>query len=202
MATVWENPIYTLQSKTGKKVTVDVTASVSAGLPPNKVFASTLINFFQERGVEKIVDFGAGALRHTLPLLEAGFEVCAVEFEQQFKKPACKEKMLEAEEHPNFCKLIWPSDFKSDGRQFDAALLCYVLQTMPIENERHLVLKMLKKKLADDSYVLYMSRWGQKNGLPKNRWSSNTLLMGIRHIDRQRRSPLGAQQIILSCSSK
>jgi len=167
MANVWSTPVYHLIAKTGKRVAIDVTTSVSAGLPPNKLLHDTLIKFFRSKGVESIVDFGAGALRHTFPLLDAGFQVCAVEFEEQFKKPICTEAIRKAEQHANFCKLIWPSDFRKDNRRFDAALLCYVLQTMPLQEERKLVLKLIKNKLRDGSYLLLMSRYGQISGIPR-----------------------------------
>jgi len=169
MANVWSTPVYHLVAKTGKQIVVDVTTSVSAGLPPNKLLHDTLVNFFRSKGVESIVDFGAGALRHTFPLLQAGFQVCAVEFEEQFKKPICTEALHKADKHANFTKLIWPSDFRKDKRHFDAALLCYVLQTMPLHEERKLVLKLLRNKLSNDSYLLLMSRYGQISGIPRER---------------------------------
>ena len=48
-----------------------------------------------------------------------------------------------------------------DRRKFDAALLFYVLQIMPVPAERQLVLKHIQKKLRDNSYVVYASRYGQ-----------------------------------------
>jgi hypothetical protein len=166
MDNVWSTPIYHLSAKTGKRIVVDVTSSVSAGLPPNKLLSETLIKFFKTRGVESIVDFGAGALRHTFPLLRAGFQVCAVEFENQFNRTKCAEALHRAQKHSNFFKLIWPKDFKKDGRRFDAALLCYVIQTMPLKEERELVLKTLRKKLREDSYLLWMGRHGQSADIP------------------------------------
>jgi hypothetical protein len=167
MADLWLSPIYQLVTRTGKRINVDVTSSVSAGLSPNKLIEGTLVKFFRSKGVETIIDFGAGALRHTFPLLDAGFQVCSVEFEQTFKRPTCAAALTEAEKHHNFCKLIWPKDFRKDTRRFDAALLCYVLQTMPLKEERTQVLKLLRKKLRDDSYILWMSRFGQTGNIPK-----------------------------------
>src|SRR2546429_616534 len=77
---IWKKPIYRLTSKRGKDILIDVTSSVSPGLPPNKA-VTELVDFFRNKDVQKIVDFGAGALRHTFPLLDTGFQVCAVEFE-------------------------------------------------------------------------------------------------------------------------
>jgi len=166
---MWEKPIYRLMSKRGKPIFIDVTTSVSPGLPPNKAIRG-LIKFFRNRNINKIVDFGAGALRHTFPLLNAGFQVCAVEFEENFLRPICKEALTKATDHPNFSRLIYPRDFIRDRRRFDAALLCYVFQVMPLKHEREKVLKHLSEKLADDAYLLYMSRYNQTEGaLPEHR---------------------------------
>lgn len=157
----WKSPIYTLATASGKSVQIDVTSSVSAALPPSQVLTSSVIPLFKLRDVSRVVDFGAGALRHTLPLLEAGFEVCAVEFEAAYQRPVCSRALEEAKKYANFSSLLWPHDFLADRRRFDAALLCYVLQTMPVPAERALVLKALKKRLVADSYLLYMSRFNQ-----------------------------------------
>jgi hypothetical protein len=160
---IWKKPIYRLVSKRGKQILIDVTSSVSPGLPPNKTVAE-LVKFLREKGVQKIVDFGAGSLRHTFPLLEADFQVCAVEFEENFQRPVCKEALIKAKADPNFSRLIYPRDFIGDVRRFDAALLCYVLQVMPIHREREKVLKHLHKKLRDDAFLLYMARYNQTDG--------------------------------------
>lgn len=166
---IWKKPIYRLTSHRGKNILIDVTSSVSPGLPPNKA-VTELVKFLRKKDVQKIVDFGAGALRHTFPLLKAGFQVCAVEFEENFVRPICQQALAKATAHPNFSKLIYPKDFISDDRKFDAALLCYVLQVMPLHDEREKVLKHLYKKLSDDAYLLYMSRYNQMEGaLPEHR---------------------------------
>lgn len=167
MARLWEKPLYVLRSKAGKQITIDVTSSVSPGLRPHGVVRKELVELFRAKGVERIVDFGAGALRHTFPLLNAGFQVCAVEFEEQFARPSCAKARHKAQKNPNFSTLIWPKDFLKDNRRFDAALLCYVLQTMPIPDERERVLSLLYKKLKDNSYLLYMSRFNQMDDLSR-----------------------------------
>src|SRR5437667_10433899 len=98
---IWQKPLYQLTTKNGKKIVIDVTSSVSPGLPPNKVI-DTLIPFFQQKNVERIIDFGAGSLRHTFPLLDAGFQVCAVEFQENFDRPVCAKALAEAKQHSNF----------------------------------------------------------------------------------------------------
>jgi hypothetical protein len=161
MAKTWASPIYPLKTTTGKDIKVDVTTSVSASLPPHGVLAKEFIPFLQQRGVERILDFGVGSLRHTIPLLNAGFNVCAVEFEECFGRPFCSAYLQIAQQHANFSAMVWPGDFIQTNRRFDAVLLCYVLQVMPIPKERALVLKHITKKMRNDSYLLYMSRYNQ-----------------------------------------
>jgi SAM-dependent methyltransferase len=161
MAKLWETPIYRFNSILKKEILIDVTTSVSPGIPPNKVVTERLIPLFVKRKVHKILDFGAGALRHCFPLLDAGFEVCAVEFKEGFTRPACQKALEEASKHAGFSALIWPKDFINDRRKFDAALLFYVVQVMPLDKERQLVLKQIYRKLRDDAYLVYAARYGQ-----------------------------------------
>lgn len=161
MARKWESPLYKLRAATGKEIVVDVTTSVNPGLRPHRVLKDRIIPWFRTRGVRSVLDFGAGALRHTFPLLRAGFEVCAVEFEQTFARPVCAAKRARAEKNANFSALVWPDEFLADRRRFDAALVCYVLQVMPKPDERRLALKEIAKRLRGEGYFLYMSRFGQ-----------------------------------------
>jgi len=162
MARYWVSPIYKLRLGSGKRITIDVTTSVAPGIPPHKVLAAEIIPYFKKKKVQRVLDFGAGALRHTFPLLAAGFEVCAVEYEEGFKRPTAAKALEKAKKHANFSALVWPKDFIRDRRKFDAAILSFVLQTMPIARERRAVLKYLHKKLQSyAAYLLYMSRFGQ-----------------------------------------
>jgi len=158
----WKSPIYILRTRFGKRIEIDVTTSISASIPPHKVILDEVIPYLKRReDVRTILDFGAGALRHTIPLLRAGFEVCAVEFDETFKRPVSSKALKRVSRNKNFTKLIWPRDFIRDRRKFDAALLSFVLQTMPIHSERKQVLKYIYKKLRPDSCLIYLSRYGQ-----------------------------------------
>jgi SAM-dependent methyltransferase len=161
MNTLWETPIYSFGRSPKNQILIDVTTSVSPGIPPNKVVSEKLFPLFKNKRVHRILDFGAGALRHCFPLLDAGFEVCAVEFKEGFNRPACKRALEEAKKYAGFSALIWPKDFIRDRRRFDAALMFYVLQVMPLEQERKLVLEQIYKKLRGNAYLIYASRYGQ-----------------------------------------
>src|SRR5438270_12965959 len=102
MAKTWESPLYTLQNGAGKDITIDVTTSVSAGLRPHATITKTFIPFLKQRNVQTVLDFGVGSLRNTFPLLDAGFDVCAVEFEECFGRPFCSAYLQLAMKRPNF----------------------------------------------------------------------------------------------------
>lgn len=161
---MWETPIYKMRAKSGKYVYIhDVTSSCAPGLSKNKSI-DEIASFFTEKGVKTVLDFGAGALRHTLPLLDHGLSVTAVEFEEQFKRPSCRKAFEEAEKSPDFTKLIFPKQFISSRRRFDAALICFVIPTMPRERERTKLLRMIKKKMKKKAYIYWMSQYGKYDG--------------------------------------
>lgn len=161
MAKLWTSPLYRLKTPAGKEVVIDVTSSVSPGLASNSIITDVIIPTFADRRVRRVLDFGAGAMRHTVPFLSSGFDVCAVEFEASFSRPGCDAGLAEARNYASFSSLLWPHDFLADKRQFDAVILTYVLQTMPIPAERTLVLRALRKKTARNAYLVYMSRYNQ-----------------------------------------
>jgi SAM-dependent methyltransferase len=162
MANLWTSPVYKLRAVgSGDVVTIDVTTSVSPGLPPHKAIKEHVIPFFRRRDVTSVLDFGAGALRHSFPLLEAGFEVCAVEFEQTFQRPVCAKARKRAERSSRFSSLLWPHQFLDHKRRFDAAFLCYVLQVMPKPKERRRVVRELAERIRGDGFLVYLSRYNQ-----------------------------------------
>lgn len=157
---MWESPLYKLKAKNGKYVFIDVTTSCAPGLPPNKAITQ-IADFLKRKQVDKILDFGTGSLRHTFPLLRKGFQVCAVEFKEQFKKPSCQKALRRAKRSANFSALIFPEEFIRNRRKFDAAIIAFVLPTMPKADERRKLLKLIKKKLKRRSYIFWMSQYGK-----------------------------------------
>jgi SAM-dependent methyltransferase len=154
----WKSPLYSYDAGS---LIVDVTSSISSGLPPHRCIKSRFMAVLDDLPRQRVLDFGAGALRHTLPLLRHQYEVCAVEFEEAFVRAEAADARGRAENSSNFSTLMWPKSFKKDRRRFDAALLTYVLQVMPEKKERDAVVEAISHKLTDSGCLLYMSRTGQ-----------------------------------------
>jgi SAM-dependent methyltransferase len=123
----------------------------------------------KEHHCRRILDFGAGALRHSLPLLRAGFEVTVVEYENAFKRPVAAKKRAAAKRFNHFAGLVWPHDFIRSKEKYDVVLLVFVLQTVPEKSERNRILYEIAKKLDPDGprRIYYASRFGDKTEADK-----------------------------------
>ena len=168
MPKLWKSPIYELPNENSEIIKINVTNSVSAGLSAKGVIFE-IIDFFKEKHVKNVLDFGAGALRHCFPLMDSNINVCAVEFDEQFKKPSCQKALSRADKNQYFTTLVYPRDFISDTNKFDAVLLCYVLNIMPLKQEREKVISYIYRKMNDSGYLLYMAQWGQTKSIDKTR---------------------------------
>jgi 2-polyprenyl-3-methyl-5-hydroxy-6-metoxy-1,4-benzoquinol methylase len=161
----WDKPIYKFHNGSGENIIIDVTTSVSPGLPANHVFVEKVIPFLKANNVYKVLDFGAGSLRHTISLLNAGFEVGAVDFMAGFNRTICKDALARIRSNERFCLLEWPRKYIGNSHifksKFDAALLIYVLQTIPKPSERKDVLHYIFRKLKRNKYLFYCSRINQ-----------------------------------------
>lgn len=70
----FESPFFHGTDSSGKKFTIDVTSSIAPSLDANQGLIESVTSWMKEHHCTRILDFGAGALRHTLPLLRAGLE--------------------------------------------------------------------------------------------------------------------------------
>jgi hypothetical protein len=163
------SPLYKAKIANGEEVTIDVTNSISAGLDPNSGLLDYLIPFMRDSGYKTVLDFGAGALRHTIPLLKEGFEVIVVEYENAFKRPKAKEYLDIASKYPGFTPVVWPHDFLKSNLKYDVALLMFVLQVIPQVSDRELVLKSISKRFNNNGprRLCYASRYGESATLPQ-----------------------------------
>ncbi len=146
---MWESPIYRFNVDAGthdgdrlyKQVVIDVTGSAPSFDAPGKTLGRALTVAIAEAAAPKravILDFGAGKLRNALHLLDKGFRVCAVEYEQLFADSEQASNALgRAEKYrARFSKLVFPHQFVRSRARFDFVLLINVLNIMPVPVER------------------------------------------------------------------
>jgi hypothetical protein len=163
----FSSPLYSATTAAGEKVTIDVTNSISAGLEPNRGLLDHLVPWMKDRGYRSVLDFGAGALRHTIPLLNAGIEVIAVEYKKAYQRPKAAEACATAQKHGGFTALVWPHDFLDSSLTYDVALLMFVLQVIPVQADRKAVLKAIGDHFGRNGpkRLFYASRTGEAREL-------------------------------------
>lgn len=164
----FSSPYYPARLK-GEKVTIDVTNSISYGLPPNKNLILDLTSWMDNRGSTSVIDFGAGALRHAIELLRHGYDVTVVEYKAAFDRPHGANRLAEAKRVAKrsgtvFNSLIWPDEFLDSTETYDVALLIYVLQVVPVQKHRTIILDKLAKSLDPNGprRLYYAGRYGEK----------------------------------------
>jgi len=159
-----------------------VTQSISSGLSINAGLVAHLSSWMKERGFNRILDFGAGALRHTLAFLNEGFEVTAVEYKEAFSRPKAKENLQIARTKDGFSELIWPKDFIHSKQKYDVALLIFVIQVVPFKTDRNRILDEIKKKLDNNGpkRLYYASRFGEGRKLSDEVRFNDGWILGLK----------------------
>ena len=95
------DPYYDVTIQAGSRVRIDVTNSISASSGANAAISETIIPWLRSQGCRRVLDFGAGALRHTIPFLKSGFEVIAVEYKEAFDRPVANGRLSKYRDHGN-----------------------------------------------------------------------------------------------------
>jgi methyltransferase family protein len=173
---MWESPLYPLNAFVGtdsggrrvyKEVVIDVTRSAPPFATPGKTLTGALAQVIAKAGLPKdstILDFGAGKLRNALHLLNAGYEVCGVEYKQLFDdSPQASAALSKAMKYRRrFSRLLFPHEFVRSTRRFDLVLLINVLNIMPVPAERLVVLQLCHEKLKVGGHLLWYTQRGDR----------------------------------------
>src|ERR1700752_52288 len=168
---IWSTPLYIFKKKAGLKdreILVDVTWSSKPTRPEMAPALQTALRkTFDYLGKPslKILDFGAGKLRHTAPLLTLGHHVTAVDYRDLYYRPSdqVQANLLAAQAYgKQFGQLLYPTDFVAfAGQQFELVLLINVLNIMPDPLERLFVIEHCNKKLKEkNGYLLFFCQHG------------------------------------------
>lgn len=169
---IWRTPLYIFRKKDelkDREILVDVTWSSKPTRPEMAPALQTALRkSFDHLGTQslKILDFGAGNLRHSVPLLELGHHVTAVDYRDLFDKPSdlVKKNLAKAKTYGRrFGQLVYPSGFVAFKGRFDLALLINVLNIMPEPLERLFVIEYCGKKLQKNGHLLWFCQHGDSD---------------------------------------
>lgn len=163
---MWESPIYKFKTEIdGKKknIFVDVTGSAPNFKDPGKQLKGSFKSLLDglEPSKTKILDFGGAKLRNTIYLLEKGYTVYSCEFKDLFNRSKQAQDFLQkAKGYRNFKTLVFPDDFINFEEKFDVVLLINVLNIMPIQMERLLVLALCREKMKENGRLFWYTQHG------------------------------------------
>lgn len=190
MLRLWESPIYKFEeekydSKKGKIVKrpfhINVTYSPPRNLDdPGKALIGVFNKITEDLdpNTTKILDVGAGRLRNTLWLLEKGFQVWVVEFEESRDRLSnVKEKWERADSYPNFHKVTFPKEFIKLKEKFDIVILVNVINIMPIPLERFAMLCLCRERVKENGMLLW-HQWRAKAIHPEKYTENNAFIDG------------------------
>jgi hypothetical protein len=172
---LWRTPLYIFKKPDGlkdeKEILIDVTWSAK---PTRPEMAPSLQEMLREtlehlkKKELKILDFGAGKLRHTVPLLELGHSVDAVEYRELFHDPSnqVKSNLTKARSYgKKFTSVVYPSQFIKLKRSYDLVMLINVLNVMPEPLERLFVLARCNRALPKGGHLLWFCQHGDATQL-------------------------------------
>ena len=140
-----------------RNITIDVTGSAPTMDEPGETLERVFKTLTADKQPNeiKILDVGAAKLRNTLYLLQEGFVVYAVEFEELPKRmPQAKENWERAKDFDNFRHVTFPKNFFKLHDKVDIALLINVINVMPIPAERLVLLSLCREKMKKDGLLL------------------------------------------------
>lgn len=175
--TMWKSPLYIFRVMKGLvpandlEILVDVTWSAKPTRPQmapalERALRATLGHLGNRK--LKILDFGAGKLRHTIPLLEIGHMVDACDYRSLYEKPSpeVKKNLEEARKYKKqFSQLIYPADFAKLTGQYDLILVINVINVMPEPLERYFVLHKCNQYLSNGGHLLWFCQYGDADQL-------------------------------------
>jgi len=99
-----------------------------------------LCDHWKTKGYTNIIDIGCGRLRNSLFLINH-FKLWICDFPTLLESTATQKRYNKLKKHPNFLGLVHPSDLSKKNLQAHAAILAFVLNTLP---EKHLRERLIK----------------------------------------------------------
>jgi hypothetical protein len=115
----------------GQHVVVDLTRSA-----PTQIRAvpaiEELSEHWEQKGYQQVIDVGCGRLRNSLVLVEH-FALWICDFPEQLRNPNLADRLAKLAASPNFRGAVEADALENRGLEADAAVLAFVLHTLPEE---------------------------------------------------------------------
>ena len=121
--------------KNSSRITIDLPRSAPIQIKPFPRIEELCQHWKKNRRYRTVVDVGCGKLRNALVLVKY-FYLWIVDFEEVLNSPAVEERLNRLKSQKKFLGFVSASKFFSSRLKADAAVIAYVLHTLPTERLR------------------------------------------------------------------
>jgi hypothetical protein len=120
-----------------------------------------LIKYWKEKGHREIIDVGCGKLRNSLVLVNY-FSLWICDFPEQLGNPSIKDRLAKLKKSHNFRGIIYPNSFKKMHLNANAAIISFVIHTIPEKRLRIQLIKNTMKNLKPPHEIFIAVPYGEK----------------------------------------
>lgn len=117
-----------------QRVTIDLIRSAPNQIKPFPRIEELCL-LWEEKGHREVIDVGCGCLRNSL-VLANHFSLWVCDFPEQLSRPTASRRLAELMTNPNFKGVIEAERLRDGNVEADAAVLAFVLHTLPEEQLR------------------------------------------------------------------
>lgn len=130
-----------------------------------------LCKYWLSKDYKELIDVGCGQLRNSLVLINY-FRLWVCEFPILLRRPTVNQRLAFLRENKNFLGIIDPTEFRKGGLTADAAVLAYIIHTLPeLQMRIELIESVIKNTKAPHEMFIavpngecyYRRRMGMQN---------------------------------------
>lgn len=145
--------------KDNNSIEINLCKSAPAQSSPIPII-NELTKYWKNKGYKEIIDVGCGKLRNSLFLVKH-FLLWICDFPEQFDNKITKEKLAIIKNNRNFMGIVDPTDFKKGQLKADAALLSFVIHTLPEKRLRIELIRNTMKNLKPPYEIFIAAPYGE-----------------------------------------
>ena len=134
-------------NKGTQTIIIDLTKSAPIQIKPFPGIES-LCQYWREKGYKQIVDVGCGKLRNSLVLVKY-FKLWTCDYPEVLIGKTVENRYSKLVKYKNYMGHISPEEFKKGMLNVDAAMLVFVLHTLP---EERLRIQLIKSTIKNTRY--------------------------------------------------
>jgi hypothetical protein len=158
--------------KNRREVTINLPRSAPIQIKPFPGIRR-LCRHWEKKGYRTVIDIGCGKLRNALVFVKH-FKLWIVDFEETLSGATVEKRLNRLKSEKNFLGFIPANDFAASRKNADAAVIAYVVHTLPTEKLRRTLIRSAVRNTREPHELFvavpngehyYRQRMGAENQL-------------------------------------